>query len=80
VSDQWSSVVSGVSRVEAALYAGVLESEGIKVVTRDDTSSPFIGNFDNLVQEILVPTVDLEKARQILADWDRAMPESENEQ
>jgi hypothetical protein len=65
--------------VQAALYAGVLESEGLKVVTRDDTSSPFIGNFDNLAQEILVPTDDFEKGRQVLADWDQAKP-AEDEQ
>jgi hypothetical protein len=79
MTDSWSTVVSGVSSVQAALYAGVLESEGLKVVTRDDTSSPFIGNFDNLAQEILVPTDDFEKGRQVLADWDQAKP-AEDEQ
>jgi hypothetical protein len=80
MADQWSSAVSGVSSLQAALYAGVLESEGIKVVTSDDTSSPAVFNFANLPQEILVPTADLEKARQIVADWDRATPASEDEE
>jgi hypothetical protein len=79
MSDEWSSLVSAIPSVQASLYAGVLESEGIKVFTRDDPSSGAIFNFDNLLQEILVPSADQERARQILADVDRAQPVAEDE-
>ena len=73
VPDGWVSLRGGMQTTEAALAAGVLADRGITVTRRDDPAS-LTWLLGQQPQELLVPTQQLDDAREILKELADAPP------
>jgi hypothetical protein len=78
MSDEWTSVATVGTEEEAALIAGFLDSEGIKVVVNSRRFNQEPVNFGNLAQvEVMVPTEDAERASTLLEQAATTVPDEE---
>ena len=78
MSDEWTSVTTVGTEEEAALIAGFLDSEGITAVVESRRFNQEPVNFGNLAQvEVMVPTVDAGRAKDLLKQAQAAAPEED---